>query len=135
MKKYIVASGYFDPIHEGHLEYLEKSKSLGDFLTVIVNNDNQAVLKKGKPFMKASERVKIVRALRCVDFAIEAVDKDRTVCETLKILHPDIFTNGGDQNNDSIPEAKICKEMGIELTDGLGDKIQSSSWLLNNSKK
>ena len=111
MCKIIVASGYFDPLHIGHIEYFKKSKELGNKLIVIVNNDNQAILKKGKPFMKCNERVKIIRELECVDMAIEAIDSDRTVCKTLKILHPDVFTNGGDQNNDIIPEKKRPQHM------------------------
>lgn len=133
--KIVVASGYFDPLHIGHIEYLKKSKGLGNKLIVIVNNDQQAKLKKGRAFMPAKERVAIVRELNFVDLAVEAIDKDRTVCETIKILHPDIFTNGGDQNNESIPEKSICLEMGIELKDGLGGKIQSSSSLISNSIK
>lgn len=139
MSVIVTASGYFDPIHIGHIEYLERSKALGDYLVVIVNNDNQAILKKGKPFMPCEERVKIVQALKCVDLAIPSIDTDRTVCETLKSLtkymKPNIFTNGGDQNNDTIPEAKICSLYGIKLEDGLGDKIQSSSWLISKSEK
>tara|TARA_Y100000389_G_scaffold202681_2_gene248713 strand:- start:2221 stop:2634 length:414 start_codon:yes stop_codon:yes gene_type:complete len=135
MKSIVVASGYFDPIHYGHIEYLQKSKKLGDKLVVIVNNDRQATLKKGKPFMPAAERVKIVRELECVDMAIESIDDDRTVCKSIALLHPHIFTNGGDQTNQSIPEAKICDELGIELRDGLGDKIQSSSWLIKAAKE
>ena len=134
MKKYVVASGYFDPLHNGHIEYLEKSKSLGDVLIVIVNNDKQAELKKGKPFMKAKERVKVVRSIECVDVAIEASDDDRTVCKTLAQIHPHIFTNGGDQFNDNIPESSICKELDIKMVDNLGNKIQSSSWLIKNCK-
>jgi len=133
-KKVVVASGYFDPIHYGHVEYLQKSKDQGDTLIVIVNSDHQATLKKGKPFMPCSERVKLVRSLECVDAAIESVDEDRTVCKTLSLLHPDIFTNGGDQTNESIPEAEVCNRLGIELRDGMGGKIQSSSWLLASAK-
>jgi len=118
MGKVVVASGYFDPIHYGHVEYLQKSKDQGDTLIVIVNSDHQATLKKGKPFMPCSERVKLVRSLECVDAAIEALDEDRTVCKTLSLLHPDIFTNGGDQTNESIPEAEVCNRLGIELRDG-----------------
>ena len=133
--KIVVASGYFDPLHIGHIEYLKRSRSLGSKLIVIVNNDYQAMLKKGKSFMPANERVKVIRELNFVDCAIEAVDRDRTVRETIRILHPDIFTNGGDQNNNLIPEKKICLDMGIELVDGLGEKIQSSSKLIKNSVK
>jgi cytidyltransferase-like protein len=132
--KIVCVSGYFDPFHVGHLEYLEKSKKLGDYLFVIVNSDYQAQLKKQKAFMNQYERLKIIRSLKCVDAAIIAVDKDRTVRETLRILKPDLFTNGGDQNNNTIPEIEICKELDIDLVDGLGDKIQSSSWLIQSSK-
>ena len=134
-QKVVCCSGYFDPLHYGHVEYLQRSKDCGDKLVVIVNNDRQAALKKGQAFMPARERVKLVRALACVDAAIESVDEDRTVCKTLSIIHPDIFTNGGDQTNESIPEAAICNELGIELVDNLGDKVQSSSWLIAKSKK
>ena len=80
---------------------------LGDKLIVIVYSDHQASLKKGKPFMPCAERVKLIRSLECVDVAVEAVDEDLTVCKTLSLLHPDIFTNGGDQTADSIPEAEV----------------------------
>ena len=130
--KIVCVSGYFDPIHVGHLEYLEKSKKIGDYLFVIVNSDYQAQLKKKKSFMDQYERLKIIRSLKCVDAAIIAVDKDRTVRETLRIVKPHLFTNGGDQNNNTIPEIEICEELDIDLVDGLGDKIQSSSWLLKN---
>lgn len=128
----VVASGYFDPLHVGHIEYLKKSADLGDKLIVIVNNDRQAALKKGKAFMPCAERVKVVRELECVDMAIESCDEDRTVCKTLSILHPHIFTNGGDQTNETIPEREVCERLGIQLVDSLGDKIQSSSWLIKD---
>jgi len=137
MNKVIIVSGYFNPIHKGHLEYFEKAKQQGDKLWVIVNNDLQRELKGSKEFQKEDERLEIVRAIRTVDNAIMAIDKDRTVIESIRKIHSDIgmnyslaFANGGDQNNNSIPEYNICKELGISLIDGLGNKIQSSSWLL-----
>jgi len=130
----VCSSGFLDPLHEGHLEYLERSKALGDVHVVIVNNDHQAMLKKGTPFMPAAERLKIVRRLRCVDFAILAVDTDRSVCETLKAIRPHIFTNGGDQTNEGVPEAVVCNALGIRMVDGLGAKIQSSSKLIEHAK-
>ena len=126
----VCASGYFDPLHVGHLEYLRGAKRLGDRLVVIVNNDNQATMKKGRPFMPAAERAKIVEALEFVDEVCIAIDEDRTVCKTLEAVCPHMFCNGGDQNNASIPEALVCEELGIKLVDGLGEKIQSSSWLI-----
>lgn len=135
--KRICISGYFDPIHVGHLEYIKQAKALGDHLTVIVNSDYQANLKKGKSFMLEDERIEILKAIKWVDNVVLSIDRDRTVCKTLASIDPvpNYFCNGGDQNNNSIPEAAICEELGIKLVDGLGNKIQSSSWLIAKSKK
>ena len=137
-KKAIIVSGYFNPIHKGHLEYFNNAKALADELFVIVNNDYQRELKGSKEFQKEDERVIIVSNIKAVDKVILSIDKDRTVCASLKKIAEDYspeydlaFANGGDQNNDIIPEKPICEEVGILLIDGLGDKIQSSSWLLN----
>ena len=133
-KKIVVASGYFTELHHGHIEYLEKSKALGDILVVIVNNDKQTLLKKGKVLVNATQRIKVIKALKCVDLAIESVDEDRTVCKTLAALHPDIFTNGGDQTNENIPEFEVCERLGIQMVDGLGHKLESSSDIIKRAK-
>ena len=125
--KIVVTSGYFDPLHVGHLECLEMAKELGDRLIVIVNSDLQAKLKKGKSFMNENDRLKIVLALKCVDHAFLSIDKDKSQCETLRYIKPDIFAKGGDRMSDEIPESKVCKELGIKIIDGLGEKIRSSS--------
>jgi cytidyltransferase-like protein len=138
-KTLIIVSGYFNPVHKGHIEYLTRSKELGDFLYVIVNNDYQRELKGSKPFMMADERKLIIESLKVVDRAMVAVDTEKTVNESIKFIMNEIgsqfnkilFANGGDQNRNTVGEAKLCEELGIELADGLGDKIQSSSWLLN----
>jgi len=128
MKENVVAvSGYFDPIHVGHLEYLKLAKQLGDTLVVIVNNNNQCVLKKGKPFMDEHDRVKIVKALEMVDRVFLSVDDDKSVCASLDAIKPDIFANGGDRHTGEVPESVICKKHNIKMIDGLGDKIRSSS--------
>lgn len=126
MKK-VAISGYFDPIHVGHLEYISLSKKLGDYLIVIINNNHQCTLKKGKHFMDENDRAKILEAIEGVDEVFISIDQDRTVCESLEKIRPDIFTNGGDRHNKEIPEAIVCKKYGIELLDGLGKKIRSSS--------
>lgn len=138
-KKAIIVSGYFNPIHKGHLEYFNNAKALADELFVIVNNDVQRELKGSKEFQKEDERLIIVENIKAVNKAIISVDKDRTVCESIRLLcetygkEYDLgFANGGDQDNTSIPEAPICNELNVQLIDGLGDKIQSSSWLLKN---
>jgi cytidyltransferase-like protein len=137
MKKAVIVSGYFNPLHKGHLELFEKAKEVGDILIVIVNNDKQRELKGSKFFQDQDERIKIIRALSIVDMAWISVDEDSTQNATLKLMVDKFygsmklaFANGGDQNNDTIPEAEICRQFNIELIDGLGDKIQSSSWLL-----
>ena len=136
-QKAIIVSGYFNPLHKGHLELFEKAKAKGDKLWVIVNSDFQRNLKGSKEFMDENERLLIVRAIRHVDKAIISIDQDKTQCLTLAHLAETnnqkfelIFANGGDQSNESIPESEVCKEKGIGLIEGLGDKIQSSSWLL-----
>ena len=144
MKKVVVVSGYFNPIHKGHIELFNKAKSHGDKLWVIVNNDLQRKLKDSNRFMNEDERLLIVSNLKMVDFSIISVDEDRTVSETLRVLYTKsissdpkqrlIFANGGDQTNESIPESSICNRLNIEMIDGLGDKIQSSSWLINDHK-
>ena len=137
MKKAIIVSGYFNPIHKGHLAYFHNAKKHGDALFVIVNSDHQRTLKGSKEFQDEKERMIIVSNFGVVDKVILSVDLDRTVCKTLTKIYTDFgneyqlaFANGGDQNNDTIPERPVCKRLGIELIDGLGKKIQSSSWLL-----
>lgn len=136
-KKAIIVSGYFNPLHKGHLEYFNNAKALCDELFVIVNNDYQRELKGSKPFQDEEERMLIVSNIKAVDKAILSIDQDRTVCQTIAKIAEDYgehyelgFANGGDQNNDTIPERAICEQKGVQLIDGLGDKIQSSSWLL-----
>mgnify|MGYP001474219521 FL=1 len=125
--KTVAISGYFDPIHVGHLEYIELSKRMGDYLVVIVNNNHQCKLKKGKHFMDERDRIKIVESIKGVDEVFLSIDSDKTVCKSLEKIKPDIFTNGGDRDNQEIPESIVCKKYGIELLDGMGKKIRSSS--------
>ncbi len=128
MKK-VAISGYFDPIHIGHLEYIRLARELGNHLIVIVNNDKQASLKKGKSFMCEDDRLQIVSQIKGVDEAILSIDEDKSVCKTLDLIKPDVFANGGDRSNSEIPEFKICKQNNTEVVDGLGSKIRSSSEL------
>ena len=135
--KAIIVSGYFNPIHKGRLEYFNNAKALADKLFVIVNNDHQRELKGSKEFQDENERMIIVSNIKAVDKAILSIDTDRTVCKTIESIALQFgsefdlgFANGGDQNNDTIPERLVCEQMNVALIDGLGDKIQSSSWLL-----
>mgnify|MGYP001266553769 CR=1 FL=1 len=136
-QKGIIVSGYFNPLHKGHIELFHKAKEKGEKLFVIINNDTQRKLKDSKEFMLEDERMIIIKELKITDFVVLSIDTDKTVCETLKLIYSEFsseyqlyFANGGDQSNNSIPEVGICNELGIGLIEDLGDKIQSSSWLL-----
>ena len=140
-KKAIIVSGYFNPIHKGHIELFHNAKLQGDKLIVIVNNDKQRLLKGSKEFMLEEERLLIINELEVTDIVMLSIDKDSTVCKTIEKVYNNYsnlynlyFANGGDQDNKSIPEVSTCDSLGIKLIEGLGDKIQSSSWLLNKSK-
>tara|TARA_X000001036_G_C20356634_1_gene674782 strand:- start:126 stop:560 length:435 start_codon:yes stop_codon:yes gene_type:complete len=141
-KNAIIVSGYFNPLHKGHIDYFRKAKSLGDLLFVIINNDIQRDLKGSKKFMLEAERALIVKELTLVDEVFISIDQDKTVVKTIEKIFNKFsqtfelsFANGGDQNNSDIPESQICKELSINLIDGLGKKIQSSSWLLDKSNE
>ena len=139
MQKAIIVSGYFNPLHKGHIEYFKMAKEKANKLIVIVNNDVQQSIKGSKKFMKEDERFFIIGELKLVDKVFLSIDRDTTVCKTLEKIFSElsdefklIFGNGGDQDNKTIPEKEICEKLGIELIDGLGEKIQSSSWLLKD---
>ena len=102
-----------------------------------MNNDHQRELKGSKAVQDEEERVIIISNLKAVDEVVLSIDQDRTVCETIRHISEKFgkayelaFANGGDQSNEIIPEVPVCERLGITLIDGLGEKIQSSSWLL-----
>lgn len=131
--KIIIASGYFDPIHIGHIDYLQLAKALKGKLIVILNNDRQCILKKGKPFMPQNERKIILEAIKFVDEVFDSIDDDKSVCKSIQAIaekykgNEIVFAKGGDRFSYEIPEAKICRDFNIKIVDRLGKKIQSSS--------
>ena len=140
--KLAIVSGGFDPVHVGHIELLQKAREKVDSLFVIVNNDAFLERKKGKAFMPLKERIAIMQSFKGVELALESVDEDDTVCETLTWLSAAykpkfeeiFFCNGGDRTSgENTPEHEICLKVGIEPVYGLGDKIQSSSDLLQKT--
>jgi len=142
-KTLVIASGYFNPVHKGHIEYLTRSKELGDKLFVIVNNDIQREMKGSKAFMNEDERKLVIETLKPVDWAVVSIEtENRLVDKSIKLIHElykdefdnFIFSNGGDQTEHTIAEGDVCKNLGIKMVFGLGDKIQSSSWLLKDKK-
>lgn len=131
----VAVSGYFNPLHVGHLQMMEKARKLGDRLVVIVNNDEQVKLKGSVPFMDEADRLKIVSAVKWVDEAFLSVDRDPSVCRSLAKVKPDIFAQGGDRHQGNIPEAEVCRRLKIKMVDGLGKKIRSSSILIAGATK
>lgn len=139
-KKVVAVSGGFDPVHVGHIRMFKRAKALGDYLVVILNNDNWLRHKKGSAFMPEAERKEIIESLACVDEVIltfhPKIVTDRSVCTELRTLKPNIFANGGDRRNTGdIPEAAVCAELDIEMIFNIGgEKVQSSSWLIEKAK-
>ena len=127
----VCVSGYFTVLHKGHIKLFEEAKKLGDKLIVIVNNNNQQINKKGR-LIHSSEDIKyIIENLSMVDEVVISIDKDGSQCETLKMIKPDIFANGGDKNQGNVPETPVCKEFNIKMVDNVGgEKINSSSDIL-----
>ncbi len=126
----VVTSGYFNPLHIGHVTLFREAKRLGDYLIVIVNNDHQVKLKGSKPFMDEKERCAIIKALKYVDEVVLSIDRDKTIKRTLSMIRPNIFAKGGDSTPLNVPEIDVCNKYDIEIVYGVGGgKIQSSSWL------
>jgi len=141
-KKITVAvSGGFDPIHVGHIRYLQEAKKLGDKLVVIINNNNWLERKKGRYFMSEEDRKEIIQEMSCVDEVVitkhKVNDEDTSVCKSLAEVMPDVFANGGDRFSDNIPEFIFCNENNIqmEFNVGHGGKVRSSSELLEKYNK
>ncbi len=133
-KKIVVVSGYFNPLHVGHLEMISRASKLGGKLIVIVNNDFQVFLKGSVPFMSQKDRIKIIKSICGVDEVFLSIDKDKTVRRSLEEIKPDIFANGGDRKSiGDIPEYSLCQRLGIEMVDGLGNKIRASSEIISRA--
>ncbi len=136
----VIISGYFSPLHCGHLDMIEAGADAGDRLAVIVNNNAQQVLKKGKLIIDEQDRLRVVSALRAVDDAIIAIDEDGAVSASIEKLaqrYPDhhiVFGNGGDRDSDAVvPESAVCSRYGIEMVFDMGgtNKYDSSSRINN----
>lgn len=130
----MILSGFFNPLHGGHLDMIEAGAKMGDKLIVVVNNDIQQMLKKGKIILDEKNRLRLISALRYVDDAILSIDKDPPVTDTLRVIakeHPNdeiIFANGGDRSSAKVvPETRVCKEFKIRMVYGVGGSTKSDS--------
>jgi len=145
--KIAIVSGYFNPLHVGHLDYLQAARKLADKLLVIVNNDYQVTLKGSTPFMKEEDRVRIVKSLKGVDGVYLSTDKDESVLGTLKHVlvrnqangrNHFMFCNGGDRSETNTPEERLCSSNSYQLTSIYnvgGEKRQSSSSIITKASK
>ena len=130
----IAIAGHFNPVHLGHIQLIKASKKLGNHLTVIVANDRQARKKRHTVFIPEGERLALVYQLKDVDAVALSIDENTDVCDTLRMIKPDIFASGCDESHpDAIREKIVCDELGIEVVYGVGgEKIRSSSIILEN---
>ena len=143
MKKIVLITGGFDPLHSGHIAYINAARELGDSLIVGVNSDEWLRRKKGQEFMPWEERATIISALHYVDRVINFDDSDNSAKDAIKkvrAIHPNaqiIFANGGDRTKENIPEMDLLQEMlHLDFVFGVGgdDKKNSSSWILQEWK-
>ncbi len=141
MKKIVLVTGGFDPLHSGHIAYFEAAKKLGDILVVGVNSDAWLTRKKGRPFMRLKDRMDIVRSLKVVDQVIDFDDTDGTAKRAIhdvRLRNPHdhiIFANGGDRTQQNIPEMDM-RDLNLKFEFGVGgnNKVNSSSWILDEWK-
>lgn len=134
-RKIVITSGYYNPVHRGHVEYLQLAKRLffETYHIAIVNNEKQSLDKKGRVVIPLEDRTAVVEAIRYVDEVFISIDEDKSVCKSLEYLAKQhtgekiVFAKGGDRYSGEIPEKKVCDQYNIEIIDGLGEKIQSSS--------
>ena len=136
--KISVASGGFDPLHSGHIQYLKASAKIGDHLVVALNSDDWLIAKKGKNFLPFTERKLILEHMEMVDEVIEFDDDELGSCKNalykVKEKYPTdevIFCNGGDRDKDNIPELEV-ENVTFKFGVGGDSKANSSSWILKD---
>jgi cytidyltransferase-like protein len=143
MKTIVIVTGGFDPIHSGHIAYIQEAKKLGDLLVVGANSDAWLRRKKGQEFMPWEERASILSAMADVHRVINFNDDDGSAKDAIrkvKALFPGdriVFANGGDRTKENIPEMDLLKEyLHLEFVFGVGGehKKNSSSWILQEWK-
>jgi len=149
MTTVVISSGYFDPIHPGHIDYLQSCRDIGDYHIVILNNDKQCIDKKMYFVMPAEARMIVLESIVFVDEVFISIDTEKTICNSLKSIYDHlktpneiedlniIFANGGDRtyHSHSSEEEELCLDLGIQLIYGAGsnNKDYSSTHLISNA--
>lgn len=125
----VAISGNFFPLHDGHIDHIEKASKLGDYLVAIVGSDEYLERKGKNNPLPLKARMRVVRAIKGIDGVIGVIDDDGTVAKTLRLLKPDIYAKGGDRTPDNMPpnELRVCRDIGCKIVYGVGDLIRSSS--------
>lgn len=132
--KIVIVSGFFNPLHGGHLDMIEDAKQMGDKLIVIVNNDVQQVIKKDKVILSEQNRARVLSAIKYVDEVVVAIDSDPPVIKTLEKIAKEyphdtlVFANGGDRDSEKVvPETEVCRQYDIEMVFGIGGNEKADS--------
>lgn len=88
-------SGVFDLFHVGHLNLLEQAKANCDYLIVAVCSDELTFELKGKnPIICLEDRMRIIKALKCVDKVVtKAVNNEYVMA---KAFDANIVFKGSD---------------------------------------
>jgi cytidyltransferase-like protein len=132
----VAISGAFDPIHVGHIAYIQEAAKLGDRLVIILNKDDFLLRKKGFVFRSFADRKEILENMKGVDEVIASIDDDQTVIKTLKVLKPDIFAKGGYRTGpQNIPEYDTCREIGCKVVTNVGSGKLRADRELNSKLK
>lgn len=139
--KTVIVSGFFNPLHGGHIDMIEAAAAMGDHLVVVVNNDQQQLLKKGKIILDEKNRLRLLRAIKGVDQVVLSIDDDPTIIKTLEMVakqHPGdelVFANGGDRDSEkAVPEAEVCHRYNIAMVfDAGGTEKTDSSTRINQA--
>ncbi len=141
--KIVLATGGFDPVHSGHIDYFNESAKLGDRLVIGLNSDAWLKRKKGRAFMPIDERKSVIGNLKVVDEVMEFNDDTNNSIDCIRqllIKYPQstiIFVNGGDRTSTNVPEIHEFKnESRVLFVFGVGGehKKNSSSWILSEWK-
>lgn len=110
----VMATGVFDLLHPGHIQYLAEAKKLGDELVVVVARDSTAERFKHRPIVHEGQRLEMVSALKPVGKAV--LGHEGSIYEILDEIRPDVIALGYDQVHDEARILDECRKHGLPHT-------------------